>query len=79
MRESRCPNPTRGGCGCPRSESRCRGWVREVKEEFESWLAQPGPDQGDRMLAAIRTIEERHERGKNGGWTAAEILRRFPR
>jgi hypothetical protein len=69
--KSPCPNPTRGGCGCPQVEHRCRGWVRIVREAFEANLAQPGPDQGDRVLAAYRTVEE------HPSWTAAEILRRF--
>ena len=72
MNESKCPNKVRGGgCGCPKSESRCRGWVREVREEFQAFLAQPGPDQGDRVLAAYRVVEE------YPSWTVQEVLRRF--
>lgn len=65
-----CPNPSRRGCGCPMSSVWCYGTLRAIREEFQSNLAQPGPEQGNREAAAERT-------SAGCFMTAAEILRRF--
>lgn len=70
-----CPNPTRNGCGCPSYSSRCYGAIRAVREEFRSFLAQPGPDQGDRTKAAEKTMKKFGPDTK--GWSTSEILSRF--
>lgn len=65
-----CPRPSRHGCGCPSSSAWCYGYLRAVREEFQSWLAQPGPEQDDREAAARKTAARSNMRER-------EILSRF--
>jgi hypothetical protein len=68
-----CPTPSRHGCGCPSASKRCYGAIRVVREEFNAWLAQPGPDQGDREVAARKTLERLPA---EWCWSVREILER---
>jgi len=63
-----CPNPVRGGCGCPQSSRRCYGDIRGMREDYTNLVASGYSRERAAEVASI---------GVGRRWSPEEILDRF--
>jgi len=54
---SKCPTPhPKGGCGCPKSESRCRGWVAYEKAQQKAQPVEGMHKVGDDIFKVQKAV-----------------------